>query len=105
MQKSNNDIYPINGVFIRPALPHSGDQVRIVYNGLLSNSGASEVYARVGIGENWKKTKEVKMNRVKDGFEAVMPIRASTLQIAFHDTANNWDNNNGYNYVFSLGEQ
>lgn len=106
MQKSNHDQYPENGVFIRPVLPHDSKQVRIVYNGLLPRSGASQVYAHVGLGAEWKKTREIKMEQTTDGFEAVVPTQhACAVHVAFHDAAKNWDNNNGKNYVFPLGIQ
>lgn len=103
--KSNHDPYPENGVFIRPARPHDSKEIRIVYNGLLSNSGASQVYAHIGLGAEWKKTRQIKMERRAEGFEAMVPTHhASALHVAFHDAAENWDNNNGNNYVFSLEE-
>lgn len=103
MQKSNNDIYTSNGVFIRPSIPHSAEEVKIIYNGLLPKSGATEIYAHIGIGGKWEKTKEIRMNKTIDGFEAEVPARhASALYVTFHDSASNWDNNNGYNYIFSL---
>ena len=105
MQRSNHDPYPQNGVFIRPALPHSSRQIKVVYNGLLPNSGASQVYAHVGLGAEWKKTKQIKMDRTAEGFEAIVPTHhACALHVAFHDAAENWDNNNGNNYVFPLEE-
>jgi len=48
--KVNND-YMSNGITIKPAVPTAGENLTVMYDGLLSKSGASHVYAHVGLTE------------------------------------------------------
>lgn len=99
---SNSD-YMSNGIAISPATPAAGDQVRISYDGLLAKSGASDVYAHIGYGQNWQNNGYFRMERTMTGFEATVPVSNSdTLNLCFKDGANNWDNNSGRNYTFDI---
>jgi hypothetical protein len=91
------DKYRKNGVMV-----YSGsDRVRVIYNGLLPQSGAAHVYAHIGFDENWTAKTDVPMLRTSCGFEATVPVQGGdVLQIAFKDCANHWDNNSGNNYNF-----
>lgn len=91
--------YAHNGLIV-----HSGsDRVRIVYRGLLAESGATHLYAHVGYGKAWTGAHDYEMLRTSDGFEVSIPVRHSEeINIAFKDCANNWDNNSGHNYSFDI---
>ncbi|WP_425058948.1 hypothetical protein SCACP_35980 [Sporomusa carbonis] len=104
MLKTVNTHYDANGVFIRPAFPTSKDIIKITYNGLLSQSGASEIYAHVGFGRNWEDVRDYKMVKTMDGFETsvTIPKPVDTFHVCFKDSANNWDNNSGINYNYSI---
>lgn len=95
--------YYQNGLVVTPNVLAEGDVASVVYKGLLKNSGADEVYMHVGFGEHWHDTKDIKMKKVGDSFESVLPITSSLpLKIAFRDCANNWDNNSSRNYTFEV---
>lgn len=95
--------YEDKGVIIVPNVVADGDNARLIYKGLLSQSGAQEVYAHVGQGESWKNTKDFKMAKTYDGFEAILPVTSKdTLNVVFRDCADNWDNNSGCNYTFKV---
>ena len=96
--------YFSNGVSINPSHPTSQNLTTITYNGILAQSGASEIYARVGFGNNWESTHEYKMARTSNGFEVSLPPSGhnNTLNVCFKDGANNWDNNSGSNYSFPV---
>lgn len=96
--------YTSNGVHITPSVPAVNQLVSITYNGILLQNGAVEVYAHVGFGNNWKSATDHKMNRTTQGFETSFPIDSYTdrLNVCFKDSANNWDNNSGFNYTFPV---
>ena len=96
--------YISSGVNISPSIPAVNQEVRITYNGLLFQNGASEIYAHVGFGSNWNSTTDYKMNRTAQGFEISLPIEDYTdrLNVCFRDAAYNWDNNSGSNYTFPV---
>jgi hypothetical protein len=101
--KTNNKEYMSNGVTIQPAIPTVGESITVMYDGLLSKSGASHVYARIGFGSDWDKESDYPMMKTDTGFETTIPVEKSdTLNICFKDCANNWDNNSGMNYSFDV---
>lgn len=100
----NND-YLMNGVVISPAVPSTGDVVKIVYDGILAKSGANEIYAHIGFGKGWNGVGDYKMSRSNIGFETAVKVTPSdTLNLCFKDVANNWDNNSGMNYTFDISQ-
>lgn len=82
-----------------------GDRLKLKYSGLLSKSGAPEVYAVVSYGDNrqWDRENYYRMNNNGRGtFEVSLPVTDNMdINVAFKDGANNWDNNSGKNYSFN----
>lgn len=92
--------YKSNGITIKPATFSVGDKIKLTYNGLLSESGAEEVFAHIGWGESWENLDDIKMSKTKSGFTATISIESmNELNLCFKDAMNNWDNNNGCNYT------
>jgi len=99
------NMYVDNGVIIKPNVIAKGDYATVVYNGLLYDSGAESIYMHTGFGDSWNCTKDIKMNKTNDGFVGEVSITSSeNLNIAFKDSANNWDNNSNSNYSFEVQE-
>ncbi|MBE3588811.1 MAG: hypothetical protein IMW93_09745 [Thermoanaerobacteraceae bacterium] len=86
------------GVEVRPA---GFNDVRILYNGLLAKSGADQVYLHCGFGDpvKWQNINTIKMNRSPEGWESTLRMQDNLLHFCFKDSANNWDNNSGYNWT------
>lgn len=83
--------------------PQPGDKLTITYNGLLSKSGATEVWMRTGTGEprDWNHVYDHYMVRTPAGFECTFDLfGAQNINLCFKDSANNWDNNNGNNWRY-----
>jgi hypothetical protein len=81
-----------------PSAAQKGDKVRIKYHGLLKNSGANEVFLYFG-KDGWRSSELIPMQRSGDDF--FIDVRAEAereLNFCFKDNANNWDNNNGFNW-------
>jgi len=75
------------------------NDVTICYNGLLAKSGADQVYLHYGFGDRWMDTNTVKMDRTFSGWEKTIRTRNDKVNFCFKDSANNWDNNNGSNWM------
>jgi len=92
-------------VRVEPENINPGDKVRVDYNGLLAKSGASQVYLHKGLsnGESWDKVNDIEM-RYEDGrcTTETEVGDANELNFCFKDSANNWDNNSGYNWSFAI---
>ena len=100
----SNNRFISNGITITPATPKAGESVRIIYDGLLAKSGASDVLAHVGFGNRWENIFDYRMVKTVTGFEATVQVPSNTnnLNICFKDCASNWDNNSGMDYSFNV---
>lgn len=82
--------------------------VEVTYKGLLAKSGADEVYLHCGSSfqNEWRDVQDIKMVQVNDDlFKAEALVQDGTaFNVCFHDNAQNWDNNCGTNYSFSIIE-
>lgn len=102
---NNNDFinsysaYSGNGIQLKQAT----NMLRLLYNGILAKSGAQDVFAVIGRGsnENWSDVKYYPMSSAGNQyFEVLFPASdTGSINIAFKDGADHWDNNSGMNYV------
>jgi len=78
-----------------------GNEVTVIYNGLLKNSGADQVYLHYGFGDtnHWYDIDTTRMENSARGFEKTIRMKNHVLKFCFKDSANNWDNNNGHNWT------
>lgn len=95
-----------DNVNINPTPITTGENVTIEYDGLLSQSGAEEVYLHAGVGEGreWNDVKTIKMNRTPQG-DWRTTVRLNTTQdfkFCFKDAAENWDNNDGQDWSYQV---
>lgn len=91
-----------HGVTVEPSTPYHDQDVTIKYDGLLYQSGADQVYLHFGM-DGWRNPATVPMMRESAGFYAM--VRASgerEIDFCFHDSAKNWDNNNGLDWSIPI---
>jgi len=96
--------YP-GGVVVDPVPITAGEEVTILYNGLLAQSGADQVYLHCGYGnaDAWSDIRDYKMEKTERGWVKKIKVdNMSRLNICFKDSASNWDNNNGINWSFEI---
>jgi hypothetical protein len=86
-------------VSYEPAPVRPGDTVHVNYSGILKNSGADSIYLHFG-SDGWNNPNTVQMQRMNDGmFGAEIQASANhEINFCFKDSANNWDNNSGWNW-------
>ena len=77
--------------------------VKISYTGNLFQNNSEEVYLHYGFGLNWDNVTEVKMEKTELGFQAeVALLEGETFNFCFRNENNEWDNNEGQNYIFPI---
>ena len=77
--------------------------VKISYVGKLFQDDSEEVYIHYGFGLLWENVSEIKMEKTELGFQAEIELFDSeSFNFCFRNELNEWDNNNGENYVFPL---
>jgi hypothetical protein len=102
---SKSNEYMSKGVTISPAVPESGNNVTIMYDGILSKNGAGHIYAYVGYGNSWQDNSYYKMDKSATGFQTNIPVgNSDAMNMCFKDCADNWDNNSGKNYSFDISK-
>ncbi len=95
--------YESNGIKLSKKIIYKGDKIKVTYNGLLAQSGAERIYLHYGFGSDWTDSSFVQMNKVDEGFSAEIHILHQTnLGLCFKDSADNWDNNSGENYLYGI---
>ncbi len=78
-------------------------KVKISYAGTLFQDGSEEVFIHYGFGLNWDNLGEVQMEKTELGFQAEIELASSeTFNFCFRNGNNEWDNNEGQNYVFPI---
>ena len=93
------DIYFDNG-------PTAGKESKITYSGSLFQNGSDNVNIVYGYGENWNNTTTKQMEKSDNGFTASVRMRNfDTFNFCFSDSNNNWDNNNGFNYISPISPE
>lgn len=97
--------YP-GGVVVDPTPITAGQEVTVLYNGLLGREGNGKVYLHYGFGSDnhWSSVQDVPMERTGWGWVAEVPMqnKEDRFHLCFKDSANNWDNNNGTNWSFQI---
>ena len=77
--------------------------VKISYIGKLFQDASEEVSIHYGFGTNWDNVSDIKMEKTELGFQAeINLLEGDTFNFCFRNENNEWDNNEGQNYVFPL---
>lgn len=77
--------------------------VKISYTGKLFQDSAEKVFIHYGFGLDWENLNEIEMEKTELGFQAEIELVSfDTFNFCFRDNNNQWDNNNGKNYVFPI---
>ncbi len=99
-------LYEDNGVELSKGSISAGDEVTLVYSGLLAKNGADMVYAHIGYGEDWQEKDYLPMQREEGIFKTTIKVSSyDSLNIAFKDGGDNWDNNSQANYSFRVAKK
>lgn len=78
-------------------------KVKISYTGKLFQDSVEKVYIHYGFGASWDNINDIKMNKTDLGFQAEIELgEGDTFNFCFNGGNDNWDNNNGQNYIFPL---
>lgn len=93
----------VKNIFFNTDKLIENNTVKISYTGKLFQDNSEEVFAHYGFGTNWDNLNEVKMEKTELGFQVEIELNSSdTLNLCFRNSNNEWDNNDGQNYIFSI---
>ena len=93
----------VKNIFFNTDKLVENSKVKISYAGKLFQDNCEEVYIHYGFGLNWDNIGEIKMEKTELGFQAeVELISSETFNFCFRNAENEWDNNDGQNYIFPI---
>lgn len=96
--------YP-GGVVVDPVPITEGEEISILYHGLLAQKGADCVWLHAGYGsaEKWEEVQELPMEYTPRGWVSTFRVENGTrLNFCFRDSMNQWDNNHNFNWSFEI---
>ena len=80
--------------------------VKISYTGKFFQDNSEEVFIHYGFGINWDGLNDIKMEKTELGFQAEIHLMdGDTFNFCLKNNKNEWDNNEGKNYIFNLEKQ
>ena len=78
-------------------------KVKISYTGKFYQEKCEKVIMHYGFGEQWENVQDVEMENTELGFQTEIDLlEGTTFSFCFKNERDEWDNNNGKNYVFPL---
>ncbi len=93
----------VKNIFFNTDKLVENSDIKISYAGKLFQNSSEEVYLHYGFGINWDNLGELKMEKTELGFQTTLNLKeASTLNFCFRNNNNEWDNNDGNNYIFPI---
>lgn len=93
----------VKNIFFNTDKLVENSKVKISYAGKLFQNNCEEVYIHYGFGLNWDNLGEIKMEKTELGFQAEVELNSSeTFNFCFRNSTNEWDNNDGENYIFPI---
>ena len=78
-------------------------KVKISYTGKFFQDNSVNVSVHYGFGYNWDNVNDIVMEKTELGYQAEIELlEGDTFNFFFKNGNNEWDNNNGQNYIFPL---
>lgn len=93
----------IKNIFFNTDKLTPNSKIKISYTGKFFQEKAEKVFIRYGFGENWDNVIEAEMKPSELGFQIEIElIDSDYFDFCFKNEKDEWDNNNGQNYVFEI---
>lgn len=93
----------VKNIFFNTDRLTANSTVKISYTGKFFQDDSKEVSIRYGFGEDWKNLVEADMVKTDLGFQIeVNLIDATTFNFCIKNEKDEWDNNDGNNYIFNI---
>lgn len=93
----------VKNIFFNTDKIVENSKLKISYVGNLYQNGSEEVFLHYGFGLQWDELADIKMEKTELGFQCEIDIQEyESLNLCFRNSNNEWDNNNGENYIFDI---
>lgn len=93
----------VKNIFFNTDKLIENSKVKISYTGKFFQENSEKVFIHYGFGKNWDNINEVEMIKTELGFQTEIDLLGEeTFNLCFKNEKNEWDNNEGQNYIFNL---
>ena len=93
----------VKNIFFNTDKIVENSKLKISYVGNLYQNNSEQVFLHYGFGLQWDDVTDVKMEKTELGFQCEIDIKEyESLNLCFRNSNNEWDNNNGENYIFNI---
>lgn len=80
--------------------------VKLSYTGKFFQDDSEKVFIHYGFGLNWEDINDIEMEKTSLGFQAEVTLgEGETFNFCFRNGEDEWDNNEGENYIFEIEKQ
>ena len=93
----------VKNIFFNTDKLTSNSIIKISYAGELFQNNSEKVFIHYGFGLLWEEVTEIEMTKTELGFQAEIQIGDyDSFNFCFKNNLNEWDNNDGSNYIFPI---
>lgn len=93
----------VKNIFFNTDRLTANSQVKISYTGKFFQDDSEEVKIHYGFGNSWENLSELPMKKTDLGFQIEIELcDSSTFNFCLKNENNEWDNNDGQNYIFDI---
>lgn len=93
----------VKNIFFNTDRLTANSKVKISYTGKFFQDGSTNVYIKYGFGNEWENLVEAEMTKSELGFQIeVNLINKDTFNFCVKNEKDEWDNNDGNNYIFNI---
>lgn len=93
----------IKNIFFNTDKLVENSKVKISYTGKFFQDNSERIFVHYGFGNEWNNINEIELQKTELGFQTEIDLlEGETFNMCFKNEKNEWDNNNGENYVFPL---
>ena len=93
----------VKNIFFNTDRLTANSTVKISYTGKFFCDGSKEVFIRYGFGNSWENQTETEMQKTELGFQIeINLIDKDTFNFCIKNENDEWDNNDGKNYIFNI---
>ena len=93
----------VKNIFFNTDKLVENSKIKISYTGKFFQDESKEVFIHYGFNNNWENQTNISMVKTELGFQAEIDLTNSeTFNFCFKNGSEQWDNNEGQNYIFPI---
>lgn len=93
----------VKNIFFNTDRLTANNKVKISYTGKFFQDNSTNVYIHYGFGNEWENLVDVEMTKTELGFQIEVDLLdKETFNFCLKNEKDEWDNNDGQNYIFTI---